>query len=355
MQRLINKILVIRFGSIGDIVLTTPVLRTLRERYPYAKLCFVVKKEFLEITTLFPYIDKVFIFDSKAGLWGLIKLIGEINSEQFDLLVDLHWNLRSILIYLFSRIRHKIHYSKYRFLRLLRVWFKWRLMPQQSHIIDLYFEPLTRFGILSSDNRIPELKIAKDRKSQVLECLKYLGIEDKDLVIGLCPGVKWETMQWTIEGFVETGNRLMNELNAKIVLIGDDRDVELGKKIEAWMDKKPLNLVNWTTLLELPTLIQRCDILITNDSAPLHIAAALGVSTISMFGPTTLDLGFGPHGNGLHIVLEKDLSCRPCSSHGSRECPKKTHECMESITAEEVVAAVRDLLGVEGIRQGIEG
>lgn len=346
MQRLINKILVLRFSSIGDIVLTTPVLRTLRERYPYAKLCFVVKKEFSEIITLCPYIDKVFIFDSGKGFWGLMKLLSEINAERFDLLIDLHWNLRSILIYLLSRIKIKIHYSKHRFLRLLRIWFKWRLMPVQSHIIDLYFEPLTRFGILSSDNRVPELKIDKDRKENVIECLKELGIDDNNLVIGLCPGAKWETKQWTIEGFVEVGNRLMTEFNAKIVIIGDARDMELGKKIEAWMDKKPLNLINWTSLAELPVVIQRCDVLITNDSAPLHIAAALGVSTISMFGPTTLDLGFGPRGNGMHIVLEKDLSCRPCSSHGSKECPKKTHECMESITAEEVMAAVKKELGV---------
>ncbi|MDI6781332.1 MAG: lipopolysaccharide heptosyltransferase II [bacterium] len=346
MQRLINKILVIRFSSIGDIVLTTPVLRTLRERYPYAKLCFVVKKEFLEITKLFPHIDKVFVFDSKDGFMGLIKLIGEINSEQFDLLIDLHWNLRSMIIYLFSQIRHKIHYSKHRFLRLLRIWFKWQILPQQSHIIDLYFNPLTEFGILSSDNRVPELKIDKDMGKNVLECLKELGIEDRDLVIGMCPSAKWKTKQWPTEGFVEAGNRLMEELNAKIVLIGDAHDMELGKKIEAWMDKKPLNLVNWTSLLELPSLIQRCDILITNDSAPLHIAAALGVSTVSMFGPTTLDLGFGPHGNGKHIVLERELPCRPCSSHGSSKCPQNTHECMTAITPEDVVDAVKNLLGV---------
>ncbi len=347
MQRLINKILVIRFSSIGDIVLTTPVLRTLKERYPYAKVCFLIKKEFLEITRLFPQIDKVFVFDSKDGFMGLMKLIGEINSERFDLLIDLHWNLRSILIYLFSQIRYKIHYSKHRFLRLLRIWFKWQVLPQQSHIIDLYFNPLTEFGILSSDNRVPELKIDKDMGKNVIECLKELGIEDNDLVIGMCPGAKWETKQWPIEGFVEAGNRLMEELNAKIVLIGDAHDLELGKRIEAWMDKKPLNLINWTSLLELPSLIQRCDILITNDSASLHIAAALGVSTVSLFGPTTLDLGFGPHGNGKHIVLERDLPCRPCSSHGSRKCPKNTHECMTAITPEDVVDAAKNLLGVE--------
>ncbi len=349
MQRLINKILVIRFSSIGDIVLTTPVLRTLRERYPYAKLCFVVKKEFSEITKLFPHIDKVFVFDSKDGIRGLIRLIAEINSEQFDLLIDLHWNLRSMLIYLFSQIRHKIHYSKHRFLRLLRIWFKWQILPQQSHIIDLYFDPLTEFGILSSDNRVPELKTDKDMGKNVLECLKELGIEDRDLVIGMCPGAKWETKQWPIDGFVEAGNRLMEELNAHIVLIGDASDIELGKRIEAWMDKKPLNLINWTSLLELPALIQRCDIVITNDSAPLHIAAALGVSTVSMFGPTTLDLGFGPHGNGKHIVMERDLPCRPCSSHGSKKCPKNTHECMTAIIPEDIVDAVKNLLDVGGI------
>ncbi|MBU1752870.1 lipopolysaccharide heptosyltransferase II [bacterium] len=349
MQRLINKILVVRFSSIGDIVLITPVLRTLRERYPYAKLCLVVKKEFVEITRLFPHIDRVIVFDSGDGLLGLIKLIGKINSEQFDLLIDLHWNLRSMLIYLFSQIKHKIHYSKHRILRLLRVWIKYSLLPQQSHIIDLYFNPLTEFGILSSDNRVPELKIDSDMNKNVIECLKELGIEDKDLVIGMCPGAKWETKQWPIEGFVEAGNILMKELNAKIVLIGDAHDLELGKRIEAWMDKKPLNLVDGTSLLELAALIQRCDVLITNDSAPLHIAAALGVSTVSMFGPTTLDLGFGPHGNGKHIVLERDLSCRPCSSHGSRKCPKNTHECMTFITPEEVVDAVKHLLEVEGV------
>jgi lipopolysaccharide heptosyltransferase II len=342
---IINKILVIRFSSIGDIILTIPVLRALRRKYPYAKLCLLVKKEFFGLTKLFPYIDRVLFLDPDDGLSGLIKLIKEINSERFDLLVDLHWNLRSMLIYFFTRVKVKVHYSKYPFRRLLRIWFKLKTVLLKHHIIELYFKPLARFNIFP-DNCPPELKINNKLKEYVLNCLSELGISDKDLVIGLCPGAKWETKRLPVERFVDVGNRLMEELNAKIVIVGDSNDVTVGKKIEAWMNKKPLNLVNWTSLLELIAIIERCDILITNDSAPLHIGVALNVPTVSIFGPTTLDLGFGPYGNGKHIVLEKDLPCRPCSSHGSRRCPRKTHECMKSITTEEIISAVKHHLGL---------
>ncbi len=390
MQRVINKILVIRFSSIGDIVLTTPVLRGLKQKYPDANLYFATKKEFCEITELMPYIDKAIFLDSTRKIKGVIKLIKEINSERFDLLVDLHWNFKSQLIYLLCPIKYKVHYLKHRLLRTLRILFKWKVLPPKSHIVDFYFEPLKKFGLFP-DNRGLELKIVTDLKEHMLTVLPkagikdtdffvssipsstyyllpkagikdtdffvssipsstyYLlpkaGIKDTDLVIGFSVGAKWATKRWPFQKFVEVGDRLIGELNASIILIGDRDDLIIGEKIEKAMGKKPLNLVGQTSILELVAIIQRCNLLVTNDSSPLHIGVALQVPTVSIFGPTTLDLGFGPYGNGHHIVLERtSLMCRPCSSHGGRKCPKGDHKCMELITSDEVVATIKNQL-----------
>lgn len=345
-QEDINKILIIRFSSIGDIILTTPILKTLKEKYPEAKLFYATKKEYMELVGLFPWVDYIFCIDSNNKIKGLFELIKKINLEKIDLLIDLHRSLRSIMLYYFSFARYKLPYSKYRFLRFLRIYFKWRLLPKNLHVIDYYFKPLEKLGI-NSNNREPELRINKDTQEQTEKYLKEMGVTNNDLIIGICSGAKWETKRWPWDKFVELGDKLISSLNAKIVLIGDSNDLLIGEKIAYLMMHKPINLIGKTSLSELVALIKRCDIIITNDSSPLHIAVSLKVPSISIFGPTTLDFGFGPYGDR-HIVLERDLSCRPCSSHGSKKCPDKTHQCMELITSGEVLQAAIKILNKDG-------
>lgn len=338
-QENINKILIIRFSSIGDIILTTPVLMALKEKYPKAELFYVTKKEYVELVELFPNVDDIFCIDSKNKIKGLIELIKKINLERFNLLIDLHRSLRSIILYYFSFAKHKLHYSKYRFKRFLRIHFKWKLLSKNLHVIDYYFKPLEKFGI-SSNNRELKLSVSKDLQGLVEN---KFGIVNDNLIIGICPGAKWETKRWPIDKFAELGDKLIDSLNAKVILLGGPDDLLIGEKMEYLMMNKPINLIGKTSLSELVALIKWCNIIITNDSSPLHIAVALKIPSISIFGPTTLDFGFGPYGDG-HIVLEKDLSCRPCSSHGSKKCPDKTFKCMELITCDEVFQAVKKIL-----------
>ncbi|MDI6785366.1 MAG: lipopolysaccharide heptosyltransferase II [bacterium] len=342
----INKILIVRFSSIGDIILTTPILKALKEKYPEAKLFYVTKKEYIKLVELFPCVDYIFCLDSNNKIEGLFKLIKKINLEKIDLLIDLHYSLRSIILYYFSFAKYKLHYSKYRFIRFLRIFFKWRLLSKDIHVIDYYFKPLERLGI-NSNNREPELRINKDTQERIKEYLKISGVTNNDLIIGICPGAKWETKRWPINKFVELGDKLISRLNAKVILIGDLNDLLIGEKIEYLMMNKPINLIGKTSLSELVALVKWCNIIITNDSSPLHVASSLKVPSISIFGPTTLDFGFGPYGEG-HIVLEKDLSCRPCSSHGSKKCPDQTFKCMKLITSDEVLQAVKKILNRNG-------
>jgi heptosyltransferase-2 len=125
-----------------------------------------------------------------------------------------------------------------------------------------------------------------------------------------------------------------------VVFIGGAKDTGTMQQILSYMKEKPLNWVGETTLKELIALIGRCQTFLTNDSGPLHIAVATRVPTVAIFGPTTKELGFFPYGSG-HIVIEKDLPCRPCSLHGTNKCPLDHFKCMNLITPEEVFEAVR--------------
>lgn len=336
-----RKILIVRFSSLGDIVLITPVIRSLKMTYPQAQISLVTKKEFADLIQFIPQLDQVIIFDPGDGLKGLWRLIKRVRAEEFDLLVDLHANRRSKLLSLLSHAHRRVKYNKLRLRRYLRIYLGVNLLPRRSHIIDFYFKPLRRFSLITYDHSL-HLEVNKDIEERAINFLYQAGIKEDDLVIGLCPGSKWPTKRWPAERFAMVGDSLM-EMGMKIIIFGSHDEINLCNKVELTMKHNPLNLVGKTSLVELVPLIKQCTVLVTNDSALMHLAAGLDVSVVAMFGPTTLDLGFGPVGQG-HIVLRKRFFCRPCSSHGSKRCWLRSHKCMEMIRVDEVMDAVKRLI-----------
>lgn len=339
-----RKILVIRFSSLGDIILTIPVLRALKFTYPQSELCMVVKEEFADLIQFIPWIDRFILFNSNKGIRGFLKLIDLVRDEEFDLLVDLHSNTRSKFLTRLIRATRRVKYSKLKIKRYLRIYLGLNLLPKRSHITDFYFKALEHFPLKTYDNRPPYLKVDSILEKKANAFLKKEGISDDDVVVGLAPGSKWATKRWNTEKFALTGDRLI-EMGIKVIMLGGPDEVEIGEMIDAAMREKALNLVGNTSLVELIAIVKRCNFLITNDSSLMHISAGLGNSVIALFGPTTLDLGFGPIGEG-HIVLSKKLFCRPCSSHGGKRCWRGSHKCMERINVDEVMTAIKKLLRI---------
>ena len=354
------KILLIRLSSIGDIVLATSLLKPLRENYPEGEIVMAVMSPYLPLLQGNPYLSRVIPFEKdgkhRGGL-GLLRFILSLRRERFDLAIDLHRNLRSHLITLFAGAERSMSYQKEIIKRRAMVFLKKR--RKGKHTVHRYLKALDPLGV-SLDHAEPKLYISEKEGEWAERILEDCGVRSAEFrnpqsairnpIIGMAPGARRPTKRWNPSGFAVLGDRLTKELNARVILLGDGYDEEVAREIEERMEEGVSNFVGKTSLRELASLLEQCHLVVTNDSGPLHMATALGRPVVALFGPTVEEFGFTPYDNRRSefevrsIVLSKDLSCRPCSLHGSHHCPLGHHNCMNFITSDEVFGAVKKIL-----------
>lgn len=310
-----ERILIIRFSSIGDIVLTSPVIRALRQKFPKSIISMLIKEEFAPLIADCPYLNEVIVFRKGERLsWN-----------RFDLIVDLHCNLRSLWLGFTLRPKKMLVYDK----RILKRWvllnFKVNLFSQKTSVVEYYFEALKPLGI-SNDGKGLELWINKADEEKATEFLDKNAAGAKYL-IGLAPFANWETKCWPLNNYVELIKNINKNLDCKFIIFDEPGGVaKFGCSVVA---------ISRLNLMAQAALIKRCHYFIGNDTGLMHIADAANVPLITFFGPTVPEFGFAPLGKNA-IVLSRNLKCRPCSLHGSSNCSRGTLECLSLITPEEV-------------------
>ncbi len=344
MQKEINKILIIRLSSLGDVILTTPVIAALKAKFPHSELFFLTKAGYGDLLRNDPRIFSLVEFDPGGrhrGLSGFMRLISELRSCDFDLLVDLHANLRSFLVRHLVKSRVKLKYRKRWLRRLLMVHFKF-LKTRPVSTVNSYLEVLKQLNVNPTENRILVFLNPED-----VDFLDHFLLEQRvkkdDIVVGVHPGAKWETKRWNEEKFARVCQSLVEKLGCKIVLLGDADEAKLVQLIGKDIPTERLVKTIGLPLGRVMSLIKRCDCFITNDSGPMHIASALRVPVVAIFGPTHPKLGFSPSGSR-NVVLCADGKCSPCSLHGEKRCSKKSRFCMDLIEPDMVIEAVERLL-----------
>ena len=340
----IQKILIIRFSSLGDIVLTSPVIRSLKQKFPKSQIFFLTKSRYHDLLKNDPNIFSLIEFDPKEkhkGISGFLKLVEELKTFNFDLVVDLHANLRSFLIRHLLKTKLKIKYNKRWFTRFLLVHFKF-IHVKSIHTVDSYLKALKKIGVNSSE-KDPEIFLDQESENFLKDFLVEKNIEKDNIMVGIHPGARWKTKRWNEEKFTQICRILNQKPKVKIILFGDRNDQELIEKISSpALNRKLFKAVN-LPLNKFMSLIKRCDCFITNDSGPMHIASALGVPVVAIFGPTHTKLGFSPLGPE-SMVLTANVKCSPCSLHGEKKCHKKSRLCMDFIQPEMVTDAVEGFL-----------
>lgn len=340
------KILIIRFSSIGDIVLASPLIRILRNHFKKAEIDMLVAEEYKEILEANPHLNQVITFDRSTGLSGLLKLSGQIRKTRYDLIIDIHRKIRSCLITFLSGAGQVITYRKRSLLRLLLVHFKLNLYREISPVPELYLKPLKRFG-LENDGQGLEFWIRPEKREATANRLYQKGLKEEDILIALAPSAKWETKQWPAKSFIQAANQLAEKEKAFIVILGGHADQQLCQGIansikgRVWMAAGKLSLAQTAAALE------RSSLLITNDSGVMHIASAVRTPVVAIFGPTCREFGFYPYG-GKSVVLERSLPCRPCATIGNRQCKIGSHDCMRLISVEEVLEAAEGMVEERG-------
>ena len=312
----INKILFITLSNIGDVILTLPVLTALKCNFKDAKIDVVVGPRPKQIFEKDPRINRVFIYDKHAKLKDKIKFIKSLRKEKYSLAID----MRTSLLPLLAGAKNRSP-----------------LFPARKSGIKhkrlIHLESLRPFGITYREQR--NIYIDDEARKNIESLLKSKGVGDKDILIGINPSSRSHLKQWNKDGFVEVIKKLLKNPGYKIILIGDANEAGLSKEIEKEAASPGLiDLTGKTNLNELFALIEKLSLLLTCDSASLHIASDLKVKIIAMFGPTD-PMEYGPKGDK-DIVIRKNLKCSPCKK---AQCKFGTHECMATISAEEVLTS----------------
>ncbi len=344
-----DSILLIRLSSLGDIILTTPLIRALSKHYPEASIDYVTKTEFAEILVDYPNIRHVYAFDSRSGFSGLRKLAKEIRSAHYDLAVDLHVNPRSIYLRTFGGARMVRRYRKRSLQRQLLRKFHINLLKDAGTVIERYFTALEDFGI-AHDGLGPRLYPDAGSKQKAGELLMECGSGDR-LLLGLAPGASRATKRWPASRFAEAAVSLAGTSRACFVLIGAGEDSPAARRVKEALsgegNQEVIDLVGKLKLLEAAAVIEKLDLLLSNDTALMHMATAVNTPVVAVFGPTSRELGFFPFGGKARVIEKPDLDCRPCTLHGDAECPEGHFRCMNEIPADRVVEAGLELLAMK--------
>ena len=309
------KILVIRFSSIGDIVLTSPVVRCLHEQVEGSEIHFLTKRAFAGIVENNPHIYKVFTIEKRVS-----EVMTQLKAEHYDYIVDLHNNLRSWQIIMQLRKPFR-SFRKLNLQKWLMVRFKMNFLPP-VHIVDRYLDAAKAFGIkndgLGLDFIIPS--------SQNVS-LSEIPAPFRDGYIGVVIGGKHNTKILPVDRVIE----LCRLIKLPVVLLGGPEDKERGKLIAHAEGVLAYNACGGFNLMQSASLVQQALAIVTNDTGLMHIAAAFQKPIVSVWGNTIPDFGMTPYliMNGKQLISEvKGLSCRPCSKIGFDKCPKVHFKCM---------------------------
>ena len=306
-----DKILVLQTGGwIGDMVLLTPTLRALKSTFPQSKLALLVRAGVAGLMATHPHLDEI-IVDTKGRKPGTLRpfrqIIRRVRQGNFDMALVLHpTSFRNALIPFLARIPIRIGSCVGGRGILLT---NSHVHSLKLHEVYRYLQALKLIGISEPSDALEFWHSESDHR-YARELLSLHSVDATRRVIGINLGTTWQTKLWTVEKFAEVITRLQKQIKCAIVLTGSSAEIELGKALERVVKEKVVNLAGKTTVMQLGGLIECCDLLLTCDSGPMHIAAAVGTPVVALFGPTS-PLRHSPHGEG-HYVFEMPVSCRPC-------------------------------------------
>jgi len=329
------KILVVRLSALGDIVLTTPVLKALKKEYPEAQIDFLVKQQFAEVIRHHKALSRVIEFPAKGDFKDLQKCRAEIVANAYDLILDLHANMRSRFITFANGTARVKRFKKNVVRRFVLVKSGIDLYRACSSVIQRYLDVAE---LLPGKQKIapPEVFIPKSTDQKVASLLSkwYSGSK----IVVLAPGAGFFTKRWPAASFRTCNQKLVNA-GYYTCILGSKEEAELGDAIGGEIDNC-LNLCGKLSILESAAVLRRACRAITNDSGLMHISEAVGTPVIALFGSTVKQLGFAPVLPQSRVIEVAGLKCRPCSHVGRSQCPQTHFKCMNGITPDNVLNSI---------------
>lgn len=337
-----SRILLIKPSSLGDIVHTLPVVSALKAQWPGAHITWLVKRQWAELVERVEGIDRVWPVDQTVGSW--IRQGHALRAERFDLAIDLQGLLRSGLLARLSGAPMRIGFVDG---REGSPWFYTHRVPVLNpdiHAVDRYLLVAAALGIATPMRpRFAFSILAED-----FAVVRALFERNDDSIdrpwVAMNVGARWLTKRWPLASFAAVADQLYESHGDPVVMIGSADDRLYVERLRALMKRPCIDLSGAVPLRCLPALLSKAVVMVTNDSGPMHIAAACGIPVVAMFGPTSATRT-GPYGTGHHVLTEQ-VSCSPCFSRVCRHDPEM--ECLERITPARVADVVQSALAAHG-------
>jgi ADP-heptose:LPS heptosyltransferase len=340
------RILIVRFGSLGDVVKCTALPRLIRARYPRAHLTMLTSEAFVELIRDNPHLDRALAYDRRSGPAGLLALGKRLRAEGVHLLVDVHKSLRSRLLRAIVGAP-SVAYSKRTWQRFLLIRFRWNTYDRARGKEEDFLAAVAPYGVVD-DGRGTEVNVARFGRDDLWR-QRFAGElerfatwrRERRPVLGIAPVAAWELKRWPMAHVRELARAFHRETGGGLVLFGGpgDGDVAaLGGEIGA----PALSLVGRTSHLESAYFASLCDVVVANDTGMSHLAEAVGTDVVTLFGPTSRELGYYPV-RPASVALERDLPCRPCTRMGEGRCTHPWRSaCLAGIAPAEVLGHVLD-------------
>jgi heptosyltransferase-2 len=335
----IKNILVIRLDRIGDMVMTTPIFRALKEKWPDVQVTVLTNPVNKNIVIKNPFIDCILVYDREnrhKSLKNRLSFFKDIRKSVFDLVIDpyLDYELNTSFItrIVGSKYRLGFEFAGREFFYNIRYASNtFPVSTDKKHMVDYNLDLISCIGV-KANKKQPEIFLSAGEKENASGILEKVGVNPENRIIGIHPGGYYESQRWPVERFAAVSDYLIASYGIKVILFGGRDERSLLSRFKDCAVKKPI-ILEELNLREFISVVSHCNLFLCNNSGPLHIATALNIPTVSTMGPT-VPFHWWPRGDN-HIVLRKDLDCSPCKK-GICE----THECMELITTDEFLAAV---------------
>ncbi len=343
-EKILFKILIIRFSSFGDVVQSLSLPSVLVQRFPQAQVQWVTRQDMAPLLEGHSNISKVWVFDRRRGISGLLRLAVQMRSENFTHIYDAHNNIRSRLICFVLRPLGLFGIGAFFIRRSIRRWKRFLLFKFRINTFEKPFsgqrdliEPLVKWQISKTLPPAPQIFPSVEMQKQAEQVLNADG---KNFIgaIALAPSAAHFLKRWPKNYWIDLIQHMPDE---KFVLLGGPEDTFI-EDIAAIAPERVLNLAGKCSLLVSSAVLMKCRTLVANDTGLLHVAEQLGKPTIALMGPAP----FGFPSRDSTRIMQLDLSCRPCSKHGQGPCiNKKYHQCLVDITPDQVALNLRGLLG----------
>ncbi len=326
------RILCVRFSSIGDVLLTTPLVRALRRRHPDAELYFVTKRAMAPLVVENPHLTRVIELDPKERMTDLARRLRTLGPTHG---LDLHGSLRSLALRWLVPCPWS-GYSKRKLARTTLIATKINIYGKQVPVPARYFEAARALDV-APDGGPPEFFLAPAARAHMNHRLAEVGLDQKPFA-AIAPGAAHATKRWPSQHWQALTERLQ-QVGYGVVAVGGPADRALAGALGAHV----INVAGEFTLQETGACLARAAVLVSGDTGVMHMATGVGTPVVALFGPTVEPFGFFPYTRRA-AVLERDLGCRPCSAMGTERCPLGHHRCLEEILPDEVAAAVQRLV-----------